>query len=325
MAKKKLFVDDDDFDLEGFDPNAAAGKLTTDITGGKRPINEYMEVPCDQIIPFQQKQDSDFRPYPDDKFSLLVESVKTVGVIEAITLRALPDGRFECLAGEHRWKASISAGKETVPAHVITNLSNEQAEEYYSITNILRRDTSVLDRVNGWWHIYHSNGKTLNFDGTDALVDLALELTPADRKPGYTKRHINRYIKMHDLIQPLKNRLDADFPKNLAMTAGYWLSFLSADLQQVVADLDKPVSEQKAKQIKEAYENGILNKEEIQRILSPQKKVSVSVDYRALNKQVKKTIQEQLRPEYLPDAGKIFAAAIEEYMTKHPEIRIKED
>ena len=39
MAKKKQFIDDEDFELEGFDPNAAAGKLTTDISGGKRPIS----------------------------------------------------------------------------------------------------------------------------------------------------------------------------------------------------------------------------------------------------------------------------------------------
>lgn len=323
MGKKKpLIYEEEDFDLGGFDPTAAAGKLTTDISGGKKPINEYMEVPCDQIIAYQQKRDSDFRPYPEDKFQLLVDSVRDVGVIEAITLRALPDGRFECLVGEHRWKASIAAGKETVPAHVITNLSDTQAEEYFSITNILRRDTTMLDRVNGWWHIYHGNGNSLQLNDTDQLIDLALELSPSDKKPGYTKRHIRRYIKMHDLIQPLKERLDAAFPKNLTLMTGYWLSFLSPDMQQAVSDLNKPISEDKAKKIKELFEAGNLSEDDIKDILSPAKKTSSPpVDYRSLNKQVKKAIQEQLRPEYLPKAGKIFAEAIKEYMEKHPEYK----
>jgi len=322
MAKKKQFIDDEDFELEGFDPNAAAGKLTTDISGGKRPINEYMEVPCNQIIPYQQKKDSDFRQYPEDKFQLLVDSVRDVGVIEAITLRALPDGRFECLVGEHRWKASIAAGKETVPAHVITNLSDAQAEEYFSITNILRRDTTMLDRVNGWWHIYHGNGDSLKLGGTEDLIDLAYELSPSDKKPGYTKRHIYRYIKMHDLLQPLKERLDAPFPKTLTLMAGYWLAFLPAEMQQAVIDLDKSVSEEKAKKIKDAYEDGSLTNEMIKDILTPVKqKESDSINFRSLNKQIKKIALEQIKPEYLAKTGKIFSAAMKEYLEKHPEYK----
>lgn len=325
MAKKP-FIDEEDLNLGGFDPIAAAGKLTTDISGGKKPINEYMEVPCDQIIEYQQKKDSDFRPYPDDKFQLLVDSVREYGVIEAITLRALPNGRFECLVGEHRWKASVAAGRETVPAHVITNLSDTQAEEYFSITNILRRDTTMLDRVNGWWHIYHGNGDSLNLGGTSELIDLAIELTTSDKKPGYTKRHIYRYIKMHDLIPPLKDRLDAAFPKNLTLMAGYNLASLSPELQQVVADMDKPVSEEKAKKMKELFEIGDLNKEAITAILSPAKKQAApSVNFRSLNKQIKKAVQEQLRPEHLPKAGKIFSDALKEYLDKHPELKIEKN
>lgn len=323
MAKKTL-IDESDLDLGGFDPIAAAGKLTTDISGGKKPINEYMEVPCDQIVEYQQKKDSDFRPYPDDKFQLLVDSVREVGVIEAITLRALPDNRFECLVGEHRWKASIAAGRETVPAHVVSNLSDDQAEEFFSITNILRRDTTMLDRVNGWWHIYHGNNDSLKLGGTGDLIDLAIELSPADKKPGYTKRHIYRYIKMHDLIPELKERLDAPFPKNLTLMSGYYLAFLSEEAQTMVADTNKAISEKKAKLIKELFETGSFTRESVLSILSPTlTPPAPKANFRAINKQIRKTMLERLRPEQLPNAEKIFSDALEEYLVRHPELEIE--
>lgn len=325
MAKKKpLFDEDEEMAMDTFDPMASAGKLPVDVSGGKKPINNYMEVPCHLIIEYRNKKDSDFRPYPEDKFQLLVDSIKESGVIEAVTIRALPDGTYEMLAGEHRWKASIAAGKETIPAHVIANISDQQAEEYFSVTNIIRRDASMLDRINGWWHYYESHGHTLGGkQGSDAdMVNLALEINNTDKKDGYTKRHIYRYIKMHDLIQPLKERLDAPFPKNLTLMAGYWLSSLPEEIQKKVSDLNTPVSESKAAKIKKEFEAGTLTDEVLQETLCRAKKdPSKPVDFRALNKQIKKAAQEQIAPQYLHKAGKIFAEALEEYLNKHPELK----
>ena len=104
--------------------------------------------------------------------------------------------------------------------------------------------------------------------------------------------------------------------------AGYWLAFLPAEMQQAVIDLDKSVSEEKAKKIKDAYEDGSLTNEMIKDILTPVKqKESDSINFRSLNKQIKKIALEQIKPEYLAKTGKIFSAAMKEYLEKHPEYK----
>ena len=321
MAKKKLLLDEDDeLEVGAFDPVASVGKMPVDVSGGKKAINEYMEVPCDLIIEYQNKKDSDFRRYSEEKFQLLVDSIRETGVMEAVTLRALPDGRYEMLAGEHRWRASVAAGRETVPAHVLANITDAQAEEYFSVTNILRRESSVLDRVNGWWHYYESHSHKLRDGSGPDMVDLALELNAKADRTGYTKRHILRYIKMHDLIQPLKDRLDAQFPRTVTLMAGYWLAFLPEDEQELLAALDAPISEEKAKKLRELSVSGELTENAVQEILRPKREVPKQ-DFRALNRQIRKAAAERLRPEYLPQAGKIFAQALGEYLDRHPEYR----
>ena len=141
----------------------------------------------------------------------------------------------------------------------------------------------------------------------------------ADRT-GYTKRHILRYIKMHDLIQPLKDRLDAQFPRTVTLMAGYWLAFLPGDEQELVAALDAPISEEKAKKLRELSVSGELTENAVREILRPKREVP-KLDFRALNRQIRKAAAEQLRPEYLPQAGKIFAQALGEYLDRHPEYR----
>lgn len=321
--KKQLFDQDADDSLVEFNPESSTAKLPVDISGGKKPIPEYMEVPCNQIITFRQKGESDFRPYPEEKFQMMVESVRETGVIEAITLRALPDGKYELLVGEHRWKASVAAGKETVPAHVLANLSDEQAREYFSITNLLRRDTSMLDRVNGWWHYYESHGYSLRGGANGGIIDLAVDLDPNIKDSNYTIRHIYRYIRAHDLIPKLKERLDASFPKKLALMTGYYLAFLPIEKQQWVADLNCPISEEKAKRVNKAEQDGILDKAKVKELLIKQKPVK-KMDFRSLNRLVKKIATEQIDPKYRMRANKIIEAAIAEYLEKNPKYKKEE-
>src|SRR5271157_3254038 len=54
----------------------------------------------------------------------LADSIKATGVLQPITVRAVPGGRYQLIAGERRWLASQQAGKPTVPA-IVRQVSNE--------------------------------------------------------------------------------------------------------------------------------------------------------------------------------------------------------
>ena len=64
----------------------------------------------------------------------LAESIKEHGVIQPIVVRKISD-KYEIIAGERRYKASVLAGKTTIPA-IITDLDDKNSAEIALIENV---------------------------------------------------------------------------------------------------------------------------------------------------------------------------------------------
>ena len=104
MSKRTISdVSDREFD-DDFDAALAVSKLPTNMAGGLKPMSEYAEISCKNIVVYQNKRDSDFHELSEAEFQALVESVKANGVFEAVIVRPLKDmpGKYEMIAGEHR-------------------------------------------------------------------------------------------------------------------------------------------------------------------------------------------------------------------------------
>jgi ParB family chromosome partitioning protein len=76
----------------------------------------------------------------------LTASVKQHGVLQPITVRPLPEGRFQLIAGERRWLASTECGKSTVPA-LVRQVSDQQAMEMTIIENLQREDLNPMEEA----------------------------------------------------------------------------------------------------------------------------------------------------------------------------------
>src|SRR5438270_11351287 len=76
---------------------------------------ELREVAVELIVANPHQPRTNF-----DEASLLAlsESIKVRGVLQPVLVRPLPDGRFELIAGERRWRAARIAQRETIPALV---------------------------------------------------------------------------------------------------------------------------------------------------------------------------------------------------------------
>lgn len=86
------------------------------------PGATYGEIALDQVIP-NTKQPR--QVFDEDELDELALSIKEVGVLQPIVVRPLaernashPQARYELIMGERRWRASLKAGKKTVPAIV---------------------------------------------------------------------------------------------------------------------------------------------------------------------------------------------------------------
>ncbi len=75
----------------------------------------------------------------------LADSIKTHGVIQPIVVRRIAD-KYEIIAGERRYKASVIAGKTTIPA-IVTDLDDKNSAEIALIENVQRRDLTPIEEA----------------------------------------------------------------------------------------------------------------------------------------------------------------------------------
>ncbi|MFV0249824.1 MAG: ParB/RepB/Spo0J family partition protein [Bacilli bacterium] len=83
--------------------------------------------------------------FNEENIMELAESIKEHGVIQPIVVRKISD-KYEIIAGERRYKASVLAGKTTVPA-IITNLDDRDSAEIALIENVQREDLTPIEEA----------------------------------------------------------------------------------------------------------------------------------------------------------------------------------
>ena len=89
----------------------------------------------------------------------LADSIKATGVLQPITVRSIPGGRYQLIAGERRWLASQQAGKATVPS-IVRQVSNEQAMEMTIIENLQREDLNAVEQARAFDRLGREFGLT---------------------------------------------------------------------------------------------------------------------------------------------------------------------
>jgi ParB family transcriptional regulator, chromosome partitioning protein len=76
----------------------------------------------------------------------LAASIVANGVVQPVLVRPQPNGRFQLIAGERRWRASQLAKKATIPA-ILRQVSDEQAMEITIVENLQREDLNPMDQA----------------------------------------------------------------------------------------------------------------------------------------------------------------------------------
>jgi ParB family transcriptional regulator, chromosome partitioning protein len=101
------------------------------------------EIPVDQIDPnpFQTRSQVN-----QEQLAELAASIAANGVVQPVLVRPLASGRFQLIAGERRWRASLLAGKTTVPA-MLRQVSDEQAMEITIVENLQRADLNPMEQA----------------------------------------------------------------------------------------------------------------------------------------------------------------------------------
>ncbi|WP_019538700.1 ParB/RepB/Spo0J family partition protein [Proteiniphilum acetatigenes] len=115
--------------------------LITFNDGETQGSSSISEVELDKIIP---NPDQPRRVFDEEALRELSVSIKSIGVIQPVTLRKLEDDTYQIIAGERRYRASQMAGLSTIPAYIKT-ADNDEMMEMALIENIQREDLNSIE------------------------------------------------------------------------------------------------------------------------------------------------------------------------------------
>ena len=116
---------------------------------------EVIELYLDDIIPnrFQPRE-----VFNEDALKELSESIRRHGVIQPIIVRKLGD-KYEIIAGERRYKASVLAGLTKIPA-IIRNLDDKEASKVALLENLQRKDLTPIEEARTYKKILELDSMT---------------------------------------------------------------------------------------------------------------------------------------------------------------------
>jgi ParB family chromosome partitioning protein len=84
--------------------------------------------------------------FDEESLATLSDSIREVGVLQPILVRPLPDGAYELIAGERRWRAARRAGIQTIPA-LVRDVDDAGALEQALVENLHRTDLNPLEEA----------------------------------------------------------------------------------------------------------------------------------------------------------------------------------
>ncbi len=117
-------------------------KDTTDVRGGEHVVRGgIFEIDIDKIEanPTQPRAEFD-----EDSLVELTESVKSMGIIQPITLRRIDRHHYQIISGERRFRAAKAAGLKFIPAY-IREADDNQMFEMALVENIQREDLNPIE------------------------------------------------------------------------------------------------------------------------------------------------------------------------------------
>ena len=174
-----------------------------------------LDIPLDLV----DESPSNPREHYDEKaLAEMADTITSVGLVQPVIVRPHPQaaGRFELVFGSRRRRASVLAGKTSVPS-IVRELTDEQVLVIQFIENEHREDLSPLSQARGYAALMKAR------PGIYTVEELSARLGKSDN------RYVAERLQLLHLIEPAQKLLEAD---RLPFRHAFELSRLQADQQE---------------------------------------------------------------------------------------------
>ena len=135
----------------GFDAIFADNSVEDISTGNSTTKVKLLDIEPNREQPRKQ--------FDEDALAELSDSIAQHGVLQPLLVRPMPDGGYQLVAGERRWRASRMAGLTEVPV-VIRDLTDAQVAELALVENLQRENLNPLEEANGYKELSEKFGYT---------------------------------------------------------------------------------------------------------------------------------------------------------------------
>lgn len=180
---------------------------------------EVVNIKIDDIYPNENQPRKNF---DEEKIISLCDSIKKYDVLQPIVLKPDNNGKYMIVAGERRYRASVMAKKEKIPA-IIKDVPVKEVAEIALLENLQRENLNIIEEARAYknlMQVYNSTqeeiaslaGKSRPYiSNTIRLLNLSKEVVEyieLDKiSPGHGKAllRINDEKKQIELAQKIIN------------------------------------------------------------------------------------------------------------------------
>ncbi len=283
-----------------------------------RPVEEgkIVYLKLSELHPFHTFREHPYKVQDDRAMDDLVDTIKVHGVMTPATVRPEKDGKgYEIIAGHRRHHGSGRAGLEEMPC-IVRDMTDLEAVREMRNSNKQRGDPlpSELARLLELEveAIKHQGARPKNEKEMEFLGKRSVEIVGKEHDLNYKK--VLRYLRLNHLVPELLDKVDA---KNMGFMPAVELSYIRPENQRLIAvSIDgeqASPSVKQAKKLRELDQEGKLNGDVIDAILSEQKRevdnVIISTD------ELSKYFGKEVTPRQMKDQ---IMALLDEWKEKQP-------
>ncbi len=226
------------------------GALLGDYTDDYAADSPYKLLPIYKVEPNPDQPRHDF---DEEELQALADSISVHGVLQPLTVRELPTGYYQIIAGERRWRAARMANLNEIPV-VVIEADDKKAMELALIENLQRQDLNPVEEALGYQTLIEEYGLTQ--EETAAQV-------------GKSRPAVANALRLLGLCPEVLERL-----KNGELTAGHARAILT-----LKTDKKQQEAAQKICALGLSVRQAELLCKNMTREPAPEKPVTLAVDY----------------------------------------------
>ena len=160
--------------------------------------------------------DNHRKTFKDASLQELAESIREVGILQAIAVRPRTEGSYEIIYGERRYRASLLAGAKTIKATIYNNVTDDEAEDMSLSENLQREQVRPTEEAKAF--------KRLLEKGRYDMYSLVSRF-------GRSEKYIYTRLKLNELYQPIGELLDNE---TITISVAEEISTYEANIQKDV-------------------------------------------------------------------------------------------